>query len=457
MTHTDSNRELRLPVARLAWVAGSALILTLAALPGCEKKEAHTEGDGHDHAEPTSEAAAHSEGDGHDHSAEEDEAAHTDEVMLTAEAISRYGVEIEPAQLWQLRPTFTAPARVAFNTEAMAHVGSPLPGRAVEIKVRLGSIVNAGDELVVVESPELGEAQSDFLLKKTAAQTAQPAVDLAQTAWDRAKGLYEKSEGIALTEVQKREGEYKAAVAALRSAEASAVAAENLLHLLGMKQDEVEALAASGEVNPRFTIHAPIAGQVVEREVTLGELVSPERESLLILADTSVLWVLADVPEARVHEVATGATAWVKVGSIDAARYEGAIAFISPMVDAATRTAQVRIEVRGGSAPPSPVLKPGMFAQVEIVATPTDPSGAEPPPVIAVPEQAVQTVEGGPSVFVPVPGEENTFAKRSVTVGKAVGGLIPIYSGLVEGEQFVSAGSFILKAELGKAGAEHAH
>jgi len=96
-----------------------------------------------------------------------------------------------------------------------------------------------------------------------------------------------------------------------------------------------------------------------------------------------------------------------------------------------------------------------MFAQVEIVAT--DPSGVEPTPVIAVPEEAVQTVEGGPAVFIPVLGEENTFAKRSVTVGRPVGGLVPIYSGLVEGEQFVAAGSFILKAELGKAGAEHDH
>lgn len=451
MTHADTNRKARFSVSRVGWATGALLVLALATLPGCKKKEARAADDGHDRAKPK--AGAHVEGDGHDHGAEE--SAHADEVMLTAEAISRYGVKIESVQMWQLRPTFTAPGRVAFNTEAMAHVGSPLPGRAVEIKVKLGSVVQAGDDLVVVESPDLGEAQSDFLLKKTASQTARPAVDLAQTAWDRAKGLYEKSQGIALTEVQKREGEFKAAVAALRAAEASAVAAENRLHLLGMKQEEVEALGGSGEVNPRFTIRAPIAGQVVEREVTLGELVSPERESLLVIADTSVLWVIADVPEARIQDVATGAKAWVKVGGVDAAAHEGAIAFVSPMVDAATRTAQVRIEVRGGEQ--GLALKPGMFAQVEVVATTADPSGLEPAPVIAVPAQAVQTVEGGPSVFVPVPGEENTFAKRSVTVGKPVGGLIPIYSGLVEGEQVVAAGSFILKAELGKAGAEHAH
>jgi cobalt-zinc-cadmium efflux system membrane fusion protein len=60
-------------------------------------------------------------------------------------------------------------------------------------------------------------------------------------------------------------------------------------------------------------------------------------------------------------------------------------------------------------------------------------------------------------VFVPVPGEENTFTRRSVSVGRNIGGLVAVHSGLVEGEQLVVAGSFILKAELGKSTAEHAH
>ena len=65
----------------------------------------------------------------------------------------------------------------------------PLHGRAVEIKVRLGDQVRKDQDLVVVESPELGEAQADFLQKRTAAQSAGPQVDLAKAAWDRAKNL----------------------------------------------------------------------------------------------------------------------------------------------------------------------------------------------------------------------------------------------------------------------------
>jgi cobalt-zinc-cadmium efflux system membrane fusion protein len=77
--------------------------------------------------------------------------------------------------------------------------------------------------------------------------------------------------------------------------------------------------------------------------------------------------------------------------------------------------------------------------------------------VLSVPDEAVQTVEGGPAVFVPVEGEPNTFARRAVGVGPAVGGVVPVTSGLTVGEPVVVGGSFILKAELGKGEAAHEH
>lgn len=424
----------RLPFAVLA-----ALAIALSACRDKEENAApqHAESahEGHDHAD-------------HEHGAGEE---HSDEVALTSDAIQRYGVKVEQASLSKLKPTFVAPARVAFNAEAMAHVGSPLPGRVVELRTRLGDIVSRGDVLLVVESPELGEAQSDFLQKRILAQTSVAGVELAKNALGRATRLYEQNKGIALDEVQKREVEFKSAQAAYQTGRSAAVAAENKLHLLGMEQAAVEKLAETGEVNPRFTITAPLPGRVVEREVTLGELVSPEKEALIVLADTTTLWVLADVPEARLPEVAIGAGAWLKTGSFGGHKHEGTVSYISPMVDPRTRSAQVRIAVQCEHG----TLWPGMFVQAEMTAT--DQANPDPPPVIAVPEDAIQTVEGLPSVFVPVPNEPNTFAKRAVTIGKTVAGLVPVYSGLVEGESFVAAGSFILKAELGKASAEHQH
>ncbi len=445
MTEITLNRRL---IPRTLAHAGGLLLASglLAALVCCDRpgKEG---GQGHG---ASAASDSHNEGDGHAHGAAE----HADEVSITPEAIERYGVRVAEAQMWVLKPTFVAPARVGFNTEAMAHVGSPLRGRAVEIKVRVGDHVKKNDPLVVVESPELGQLQSDLLLKRTAAETAAPQVDLAKAAWDRAKGLLDQSQGISLTEVQKREAEYKAAVANVKAAEAAARAAENGLHLVGMDQKAIGELIASGEVMPRYTIRAAIEGQVLQREITLGELVSPDREYLMVLADTSTLWVLADVPEARLPTVAVGAKAWVTAGSAGGQKFEGQVAFVSPQVDATTRTADVRIEIPRGALGGG-AIRPGMFAQVEIVGAPPD--GVEPAPQVAVPQEALQTVEGGPAVFVPVKGEPNTFAKRALTIGPPVGGLVPVVAGLVEGEKFVAAGSFILKAELGKGSAAHEH
>jgi len=380
---------------------------------------------------------------GHAH---EDE--HSDEVKLSAEAIKRYGIKIEPADRRLLIPTVSAPGRIAFDAEHMAHVGSPLRGRIAELKAKVGDNVKKGDPLLIIESAELGEAQSEFLQKHAAAQTAGPTVDLARSAHDRARGLYDKSQGIPLAEVQKREAELRAAEATVRAAQSAAAASEYRLHLLGMDQVAVDGLVARREVAPRFAITAPLDGQVLEREVTLGELVSPDKEALLILANMETLWVLADVPEARLNDVKVGAKARVTIGLSDGATIPGAVTYIAPALDPATRSAQVRIEVRGHKL----VLRPGMFARVEIEMPPADGE-----PILAVPEEAVQTVEGEPAVFMPVPDEENTFAKRAVTVGRAVGGWVPILSGLDEGDSVVITGTFLLKAELGKGSAHHEH
>lgn len=428
----------------------AGLVALLALLASCNGEAKSASG-----STPVVGEEAHATGDGHDHGAPQaPEAEHADEVMLMGDAVERYGIKTEPAQLWVLRPTINVPARVGFNTEAMAHVGSPLRGRITEVNVRVGDVVKVGQKLLLIESPELGEAQNEYLQRRVAVQTAGPAVELSKVAWDRAKALYEQSQGISLTEVQRREAEYKVTLAALKAAESAANASANRLHLLGMRDDAIETLVATGEVIPRYDVRAPIDGSVVQREVTLGELVGPDREYLMVLADTTKLWVLADVAEAKLASVPPGAKAWISVaspGDQDGKRFEGRVAFISPQVDPTTRTAQVRIEVPVTEL----TLRPGMFAQAEIVVATSD--GKEPAPVVAVPEDAIQTVEGGPALFVPSPGEPNTYQKRAVTIGSPVGGLVPVLSGLVEGEVFVSAGTFILKAELGKGTAKHDH
>jgi cobalt-zinc-cadmium efflux system membrane fusion protein len=376
---------------------------------------------------------------------------HAGEVSLAPETLREQDIALERATRRVLRPTFLVPAQVAFNQEAMAHVGCPVAGRVVELSVKLGDPVQKGDVLLVVESPDLGAAQSDYLVKRSAVETAGPAVELAQQAWERGKRLHEESQGLALSEVQQREGELRAAQAVREAARTTAQAAAHRLSLLGMGETDLARLEQSGAIDPRFRVRAPIDGQVIEREVTLGHLVGPEREALLVLADVSRSWVLADVPEARLGELAVGAPARVLLGAAQEHWCEGQVTYLSPALDPTTRSMRVRIEALDQHAE----LRPGVFAQVEIEAT--RPGGAEAESVVVVPESALQRIDGEPAVFVPVPGEPGTFARRGLRVGRAVGGFVPVLAGLAEGEEFVARGSFLLKAELGKSGAEHEH
>ena len=372
--------------------------------------------------------------------------AHPDEVKLTAEAIQRNGIIVEPAKKQPLVPTFIAPARLAFNTEGMAHVGTPVKGRATDLLVRIGDQVKNGAVLVVVASPELGQAQIDYLQKKTALEVSIPQVKIAKEAYDRAKKLMDENQGIAISEVQKREADYQTAQGNQKSAQSGVIAGENNLHLLGMEQAAIDAFLKSGEIDPKYTVRAPMAGRVIQREVTLGELVSPDKEALIVLADTSSVWVLADVPEAKLKGLARGSVARVKVPAVGDEAIEGKVSHIAPALDASTRTARVRIELPNAQGQ----LLPGMFAQVEMTSTQNGKGEA----ALAVPEDAIQTIGDGSAVFVPVPNEPNTFAKRPVTIGKPVGGMVPILSGLKEGELLVTRRSFILKADLGKSEAK---
>jgi cobalt-zinc-cadmium efflux system membrane fusion protein len=103
---------------------------------------------------------------------------------------------------------------------------------------------------------------------------------------------------------------------------------------------------------------------------------------------------------------------------------------------------QVRIVVPNQQG----ALRPGTFARAEIDEAPDKPAE----PVLSIPDEAVQTVEGETVVFVPVEGGEETFARRAVKVGEPVGGLVPVLSGLHEGDKVVTRGAFVLKAELAK-------
>jgi len=446
-----------------------AVTLVAMATNGC--KDDHS---GHDHSANTHQSDAHDADDhhGHDHEthaahpleddhhdethiesdtheghAHHDE-EHEDEVTVTPNAMQRWGIRTEPLRRHMMIDTLTVPARVSFNTEAVAHIGSVVSGRVSQIKIRIGDHVKQGDVLLVIASPEIGQAQSRYLQKRSAISTTEASLNVAKSLYDRAKALYDESQGIALSDVQKREAELHAAQGAWVAARSALTATKSALQVLGMDQKAIALLGESGEIDPNFIIRAPFDGQIIEREATLGEAVGPDREALNVLADLSTLWIIADVPEVNIGNIVIGSTATITVPAFQDRLFKGTVTYLGIQLNTATRTIPVRIEVKNTES----LLRPGMFAQVKLVA-----NKAVGDPIAAIPEVAVQTIEGNTCVFVPVEGEPNTFAKRIVHIGSPIGNKVPLLSGLRADEHYVAHGSFILKADLGKAGAAHEH
>ena len=434
------------------WRLLAGYTLLGALLISCSP-EGEAGGEVHDHAEGEesheSEAAHEEHSPKTDpHHVAEDRRDCEDDVSLPEGAIERYGIRVAPVSTIDLVPTVSAPGHLAFPQGALARVGSAVAGRIAEVRVRSGDTVAKGDTVLVIESPELGEAQSDYLQKRTMAATAQPAIDLARNAFERASEIHDRVQGVALSEVQRREGELRQAERDLTVALSAEAAAFNRLLLHGMSEKAIRTLEEDGKVQPRFEVSAPIAGRVVEMTATIGELVGPEKDRLLVIGDLSTLWAIAEVSESRLAEIAMGAPARVRVPALQHAGCEGRVAAVPVVLEPSTRTAEVRIEVPN----PDGRMLPGMYIQVDI-----DSSLGSGAATLALPDGAVMTVEGKPSVFVQIEPGGSVFCRHEVQVGTPVGNYLPVLLGLDLGTLVVVSGTFRLKAELGKASAQHEH
>jgi cobalt-zinc-cadmium efflux system membrane fusion protein len=269
-----------------------------------------------------------------------------DDVSLTPGAATSAGVRTEKAIKFVLEETIKVPTRVAYNGEAIAHVGTSVEGRISELPAQVGMVVQKGDVLAIIDSPALGEAQSDFIQKRSAVEVEKTTVEVAHKALDRARELG-AGQGITQTEFQTREGNLKIAQGVLITAEAASKAAGDKLHILGMSQPQINELLRSNEVSPRLEIRSPIAGQVVEREVTLGEVVGPERDSLMVIANLTSLWVLADVTEIDVPRMAVGNSARLTFDALPGMSFSAKVASVSAELNSKTRSGLVRLVVSG--------------------------------------------------------------------------------------------------------------
>jgi len=356
------------------------------------------------------------------------EESHSNLIQLDNRSIEAANLKIEEVSLVSLKHIIPVPGKVQFNENKLSHVGSRVSGRIVDVEANLGDKVKEGDTLVIIDSTELGSSQSEYL-KATANFRAQ------EKSYQRAKKLLE-GKAISLGEYQKREAEFM-------NVQAEFKAAEDRLHLLGLGEEEVKRIRNEHTINSKVAVRAPFSGTVVERHATLGEVVEPVVK-LFTLADLSQLWVIADVPEKDIHFIKTGLTVEIKVSAYPNEVFKGTITYIGDQIDPSTRTVKSRAEVDNSLGK----LKPEMFASISITTEVVS-------DVLAIPEEAVQTMGNKKIVFVDKGKGE--FEKREVLLGRQLGSYYEIVDGLKTGEKMVTKGSFLLKSEAQKdeMGEEH--
>ncbi len=399
-----------------------AALLLVAAVTGCGRKPAGTE------SASQKPEAGHAATPGGAHQEE----GMPETVRLTSAAIAEAGIGTWTVKPVDLEHLLVLNGTVGHDENKLLQLSANVRGRIVTIPVDLGARVQKGDILLTIESIELGRAREELVREAS-------TLRVASRAYDRAKALVD-AKAISAGEFQAREGDFL-------SKRAAADAAERTLHLLGESQAQVDHLRARAEAgsghDPEdgagMALRAPFAGRVIDRKATPGALFEA-MQPLLTLADPSSVWVFMQAYEKDIALLKEGVAVTLRTEAYPQEAFRGRVDFLGSVVDSATRTIKVRATVANGSEK----LRPGMFVKAQVDV----PQSAE-AKALAVPQSALQTLEGRTTLFVQI--EPGVFGRRVVETGHSFEGFTEVYSGLKAGDVVVTEGSFVVKSEFAKA------
>ncbi|MDF0665592.1 MAG: efflux RND transporter periplasmic adaptor subunit [Nitrospira sp.] len=329
-------------------------------------------------------------------------------------------VETMIVELGPSRQGLTLSGKIAYGEDRYSRISSPLQGRVVEVRARLGGRVKAGDILLIVDSPDIAQAYSEYVKEDSELQYATRAYELA-------KDLYE-DKALSLKDLKLAENELIKARAEFRRAK------ERLLSLR-IAPEELRKPLDKQQITSRFELKSPLTGVVVERTVTPGQSVTGDADHVLFtIADLDVLEVVADVYERDLALVREGQSAVVKVEAYPDADFPANVIAVGDVVDPVTRTIKVRALVKNVTHE----LKPEMFARLQL-----DVSGTG--PFLTVPREAVLEIDG--KQFVYVVEEGNRYVKREVRTANISPNQTRVLEGLTQGERIVTKGAVLIKGE----------
>ena len=331
---------------------------------------------------------------------QDEEPASANQTKISTEKIQKLGVRTETASVRTLDRTVRAAGRIEPDERRIYAISPKFEGYVERLHVNAtGQPVGKGQPLFEVYSPELVSAQREYAI---AAQGVEALGNASSEARSSMKQLADSS----------------------------------LLRLKNwdISEEQVKALSKSGETRRTLTFRSPVSGIITEKKAVQGMRFIPG-EALYQVADLSSVWVVADVFEQDIGLVKAGKVkAKVSINAYPGKVFEGAITYVYPTLKTETRTVSVRIELSN----PGLLLKPGMFAQVEL---PVAAKGQ----AVTVPLSAV--IDSGTRQIVLVQAKEGRYEPREVKLGARSDNYVEVVDGVKDGEQVVVAANFLIDAE----------
>ncbi len=302
--------------------------------------------------------------------------------------------------------------KIVFNESVTSRISSPMAGRVIAAPVTLGSAVSAGATLLELDSPDVADAESDFV-------KSQANLTFATRSFNRQQELY-AGKAIARKELEQAED-------TLNNARSDLQRTQQRLKNLHL---------GAGQNDGRFILRSPMTGVVVERNVTQGMEVRPDLDKLLFLvSDLKKLTVLMNVYEVDLSKIKLGQKLSVLVSAYPNEKFPATVQYIGQTLDESTRTVQMRCDLPNADGR----LLPNMYTTIAIDSDVNDQA-------IVIPLTAIFTEDDIDYVFV-VGGAADHFHKRRVELGLRLKGTAVVLNGLQPNEELVTEGALMLRAE----------
>jgi cobalt-zinc-cadmium efflux system membrane fusion protein len=303
-----------------------------------------------------------------------------------------------------------------------------VPGVVAKVYKNLGEDVKVGEPLALIESREMAEAKSAYI-------SVYKDLTLKKDLLDREEKLW-KMKVKAETELLKTRNNYETTKIDLEQKKQKLLA-------LGMNESEIDKLFSQETPLNFYTIEAPINGKILERHISLGEIINSDRQ-LFVVANLNKVWVNLSISAQDLPLIKKSQQVEL-YPSNGIAPLSSTLMYVSPVISEESRTGRAIIEIDNTQN----TWHPGDFVSAQVILD-------EKSLFISIPSAAVQKIKGDSYVFVK--SGDNQFEAKKISIsGTEIGQFIQIKEGLDEGDEIAITNTFLLKAELGKSEAEHSH